>query len=74
MFTDEQAKKKWCPMARVGVRGMESSYSYNRTLTKTIPAQAQCIGSKCMLWQPTPPEQKSTEKTGQCGLMIPILG
>lgn len=48
MFTEEEAKKKWCPMSRkesYGVSG-ESTGSYNRD-----DGNVDCIASDCMMWR-----------------------
>ena len=54
MLTEDEAKTKWCPFARVGGgQGMDGA-SYNRVehhggdISHTV---AQCIGSACMAWR-----------------------
>lgn len=61
MYTEEEAKKKWCPMVRiVGVDGKENGVvnrtSYNKCVhvgerEDFIPAGSECIASKCMMWE-----------------------
>lgn len=64
-FTEEQAKTKWCPFARVAVEGYPASgdplaihsgsvASVNRDSpsANTVPtAHCYCIGSACMAWR-----------------------
>lgn len=45
--TEQQAKEKWCPMARVYNEG---SGADNRTMGDANPGHARCIGSECMMW------------------------
>lgn len=64
-MTEEEAKKKWCPFARVmvttgnNVTGAFAVGSANRFEGMKI---ALCIGSACMLWRPF-------GDGGSCGLM-----
>lgn len=59
-LTEAQARKKWCPFARVadhnGVQVMDgaeplSGYSYNRNLGGQPVDEARCLGSNCMAWR-----------------------
>jgi len=70
MFTDDEAKEKWCPMARVQYDDRFEGYGYSHNRMEEsdkIPKHSHCIGSKCMLWRETPSMQNK-EKTGRCGL------
>lgn len=57
-MTEEEAKTKWCPFARVGVRWMDSQAESLADLT-AVPVNrgssaedlARCIGSACMAWR-----------------------
>jgi hypothetical protein len=58
ILTEEEAKKRWCPHARI-FQSNVSSLSFNRHLEikngnisrmLDVPPGAQCIGSKCMAW------------------------
>ncbi len=53
-MTEEEAKKKWCPMARVHIVENEDYY-HNRTATGPAvnkgTAKANCIASACMMWR-----------------------
>lgn len=77
-MTEDEAKTKWCPMARVG-----SSSSGNGALNKDWArgpvAASMCIASECMMWRwhlrslprdyPHQPPMVETSKTeGYCGL------
>lgn len=61
MHTEEEAKKKWCPMMR----------SNNQ-----FPYHASCLASECMMWKwasDTPKIRKAMEMNpdecdGYCGL------
>lgn len=55
--TPEDAKKKFCPMARI-------AGDMNRWLLKNKEHYAPCLGSECMMWQ-WDPENCSV---GFCGL------
>lgn len=45
-MTEEEAKTKWCPFARVGSEGNRAFDVGN-----TIQADCHCIGSACMAWR-----------------------
>ena len=57
-MTEDEARKKWCPMARV--QGMESSG--NRT------DNAQCIASDCACWVDSGGDGRGN-RLGHCGLI-----
>src|SRR5215471_17188156 len=49
--TESEAKKLWCPMARVV---SDDGGSYNRVSmsdVKLLPDSARCVASQCMMWQ-----------------------
>lgn len=59
MMTEDEAKTKWCPMARValdygeGSNGARAVLSANRgwaDQTDHLAADSCCIGSACMMW------------------------
>ena len=63
MLTEDEAKTKWCPFARVIADGTGNFYaSGNRVKnhanwpveTKLNPETARCIGSACMAWRSVP--------------------
>ena len=65
-MTENEAKAKWCPFARV-VTG-PWAVAVNRvvdlkTLKPHLPGTTMCIGSKCMAWQ------ASSSSSGWCDLV-----
>jgi len=60
-FTEEEAKTKWCPFARVGSE-YEPGFSLNR-ITDGPVKPAACIASRCMAWR-----KKMQDGSGFCGL------
>lgn len=78
-MTEDEAKAKWCPMARVGSDNTGLG-SLNRDWAKgPYTHSAQCIASGCMMWRwLVPPnmvnvyreaqKDDSLEATGFCGL------
>ena len=84
IFTEEEAKTKWCPMARVTDctdDNRKSWPTFNRIGGMPDPINdAHCIASECMLWVGTdnilfPEKQSPSDATepvyksaGYCGL------
>lgn len=72
MLTEEEAKTKWCPMARVPAFTVDGSIvgSFNDPQEQQSGA-ARCLGSGCMMWRPalawTPPGARESGG-GYCGL------
>lgn len=68
-MTEQVAKTKWCPFARMpGIGGLKGEgIAINRS-TEDTPKQQKlmprCIGSACMAWRETKPVQ---EKPGGIG-------
>lgn len=56
-ITEEQAKTKWCPFARV-YHGTLDSPAYNRRHDDELPSRASCLGSDCMAWRWDHPSQQ----------------
>jgi hypothetical protein len=54
-LTEDEAKTKWCPFARVALRNKEGAVStaFNRQENSKNEASAVglCIGSACMAWR-----------------------
>lgn len=48
LLTEEQAKKKWCPLVRALTDGKASG---NCTTDVRFAKQSLCIGSNCMFWR-----------------------
>ena len=82
MLTEQQAREKWCPAARVVLEGeRERTPPFNRLATTVSvvdanPVDARCIASGCMWWrwerrwQPREhdgPTEVQTER-GYCGM------
>jgi len=54
VMTEEEAKGKWCPFARVsevGEAGGAYTHSPNRNLSPDLSGAAVCITSQCMSWR-----------------------
>ena len=84
ILTEEEAKTKWCPMARYGElhgpeQGAAAAFNYNRTDVPNappIPNTCRCIASECMAWKwETAGEDMGrqhnnpgAERHGYCGL------
>ena len=63
-MTAEEARNKWCPMARIAVIG---SVGYNRDTLGDAAINAPCLVSECMLWRWIN-NPKIAEKRGYCSL------
>lgn len=56
-MTEDEAKTKWCPFARVGsfATGLGSinrgAHADGIVRRSTLPDEAMCIGSACMAWR-----------------------
>jgi hypothetical protein len=48
--TEEEAKKKWCPMVRAINHGQTKAAS-NRDIDGDIFNKDRCIASDCMMWR-----------------------
>lgn len=55
LLTEDEAKTKWCPFARLG----EIGATYNRT---GPVAGLQCIASDCAAWRDVPRERHLHDK------------
>jgi len=53
MLTEEEAKTKWCPFARVAGRTTSDNAAQgcNRNYTGGPDSGGLCIGSACMAWR-----------------------
>lgn len=83
-LTEEEMKKKWCPMSKVlfiGEKGsiVPSAVGYNRASTpknRQIPPQeavtvnsSNCLGSGCAVWRwYAPRDGQDTPTHGYCGM------
>lgn len=76
-MTEEEAKRKWCPMVRVSVTPNNSTWQNSMLNNRgDIPAdnmQCRCIASDCMMWAwdfaPHDSPGGVQEGTGHCGLV-----
>ena len=51
MFTEDEAKARWCPFARAA-DGLEDAASVNRKFGKNEPDKdCYCMASACMAWR-----------------------
>jgi hypothetical protein len=67
-MTEDDAKTKWCPMARVAYPDGPDSYpSINRLVDVANPGPCRCIGSDCMMWTGDS-DQVDEPRHGSCGL------
>ncbi len=65
-MTEDDAKTKWCPMVRTGLRaGMAVNHhvgsSHNSPLQGDVHDETRCVASACMMW-------REYRKNGWCGL------
>jgi hypothetical protein len=54
--TEDEAKKKWCPYARVGAytdKGQIMAITVNRDPRDEVSEGCLCLGSECMAWRET---------------------
>jgi len=68
-MTEDEAKKKWCPMVRTKEYGSgeEHAVAYNRNYLGNFNLSHCCIGSACMMWVAT---QQGAKPRGYCGLAL----
>ena len=79
LLTEEEAKTKWCPAARVSDAGLGNRYTMVDDLTSGM-AFAHCIASRCMWWRwgvdetrdrhrkPDGTVEEYRHKAGYCGI------
>jgi hypothetical protein len=70
-MTEEQAKTKWCPMARVTTSDPRCHASWNIVSGEGASYSYQhCIASECMMWAPSGYSvEELGGKFGHCGLV-----
>jgi len=73
MYTEDEAREKWCPHARM-LESYGERASYNRAVSPSggdEEASTKCIGSACMAWRWKPGDNRR----GYCGLSgSPYMG
>lgn len=66
IVTEQEARTKWCPHARVASYNEQSAR--NRTADGTLMAASRCMASACMAWKwkhnHSPEERQEREKFG----------
>jgi len=75
---EEEAKTKWCPMARAMVHAGPNTVAANRFGQGSKDyINCKCIASDCMMWVPTdneydpgvnPADEGASHPAGHCGL------
>lgn len=83
MLTEDQARVKWCPMARVAPEGDQNVWNRSRIdvgaqenvhqRPDRVVAMSRCIGSDCMAWRWLDPASDpavvpESARRGFCGL------
>ncbi|MCI0366686.1 MAG: hypothetical protein L0219_22715 [Phycisphaerales bacterium] len=53
MYTEDEAKAKWCPFVRVSVVSdpVALTYAHNRDDAQMMSSGFNCIASQCMAWR-----------------------
>lgn len=51
-MTEDKAKEKWCPFARVSDKSDGPLMAANRWAGNAFSNSSCCIASECMAWQP----------------------
>lgn len=70
-MTEDQAKEKWCPMARVHSGTQNYVAAVNRNLLPRDVGKDKCCASDCMMWRAKtefPGDQDYEAVDGYCGL------
>ena len=63
-MTEEEAKTKWCPMARAATHFGPNTISANNVGGPIT----RCIGSECMMWRHIIGDIMDETRHGYCGL------
>ena len=68
-MTEEEAKGKWCPLARVKFSAETDENKFtvitgNRTSAGGIAPKVMCIGSGCMAWRIKEPKYLGEDEDG----------
>jgi hypothetical protein len=70
-MTEDQAKKKWCPMVRLYGDDWITRLTDGRLKAISdgdVTKVTKCIGSDCMMWRWYGVTGRSPAKLGYCGL------
>lgn len=87
LLTEEEAKKRWCPFARVTIGGkLPTSMNRLQTIGKDsdgdtvtegalrLPIGARCIASECMAWRHHGPGWRTSETAGNYAVELGFCG
>lgn len=73
-YTEDEARKKWCPFARVVECDLEGEVLEpiavgNRSTVNTAHPKARCMASACMAWRwsDEPREVGTDQQCDECG-------
>lgn len=68
-MTEEQAKEKWCPFARI--INIRDTVAFNRSSADAPTGAARCIASGCACWVSMDEYDDNAEPQpgGHCGLI-----
>ena len=75
-MTEQEARTKWCPMARVSTYsvGNPAESAANRTDEGTPYPASRCIASDCMMWEPEEKEPRETMRHRKGKLYDAVAG
>lgn len=70
IVTEEEAKTKWCPFARVATTSGGGIVVNRFSSPMQLRGDSNCLGSACMMWQSygTLRRDGVTRETGYCGI------
>lgn len=64
-MTEDEAKKKWCPMVRTG---LTAGMAVNQHCNGDVDSETRCIASTCMMWRWEYGASARPNDHGWCGL------
>lgn len=65
-MTIDDAKRRWCPFAKIPVSTPKGAIAGNRTSDGVASAKAYCLATECMAWRTLNTEEG--QRGGYCGL------
>lgn len=78
LLTEEQARTKWCPHARVVEVGDDELHGpfnrYHLDADATFSGIAKCIASECMAWRWLNRHEQGAQDGGFCGIAGKVEG
>lgn len=79
IVTEQEARTKWCPHARVpgmhGVQSVNRQKEATRPFSAILPASCRCVASECMAWkwkQYHSPEEREARKPNGLAVETPL--